>query len=106
MIRTIAFLTAVICTLPLSASAGSLPRSLASSAQPSEAQCLQEFQRSAAARTCTASSQVDVSGASCKLKATCPTGRGSFSKSGVNASYPEGVRQLVNCRGNLRIERC
>ncbi|GAA0911936.1 hypothetical protein GCM10009552_25940 [Rothia nasimurium] len=106
MIRTIAFFTAVICALPLSASAGSLPRSVAASTGSSDARCLQAFQQSAAAATCSANVSAGNEPGTCAVQASCRNSRGSISKSSTKASYPEGVEKLVNCNGNLRQRRC
>ena len=82
-------------------------RTVSRDGAPSLDQCRQQFAQSPAAAMCSPSVNVTVPEPGvCAIQATCRTGRGSVSKTGVRATYPEGVRELVNCNGSLRHKRC
>ena len=82
-------------------------RTVSRDGAPSLDQCRQQFAHSPAAAMCSPSVNVTVPEPGvCAIQATCRTNRGSISKTGVRAAYPEGVRELVNCNGNLRQKRC
>ena len=91
----------------LGAGSPSHARDMARADSPTVDQCRQQFARSPAAGMCSASVNVTVPEPGvCSIQATCRTGRGSVSKTGARAVYPEGVRELVNCNGSLRHKRC
>ncbi|KAF1006098.1 MAG: hypothetical protein GAK28_02716 [Luteibacter sp.] len=106
MTRTTAFIAACLLFASQGAIASNITGAFSEPSGPSPDQCRQAFRQSAAASTCSVPMDIDVSRGMCAIRASCLTGRGSVGKSAVNATYPEGVRQLVNCSGNLRHRRC
>lgn len=106
MTRTTAFIAACLLFASQGAIASSITGASSEPSGPSTDQCRQAFRQSTAANTCSAPTNIDVSHGTCAIRASCLTGRGAVGKSAVHATYPEGVRQLVNCSGNLRHRRC
>ena len=68
--------------------------------------CKTEWNRSAAAKTCTVGTSVYVSGALCAVSTWCKKGNKSQGFYNVERIIYGNFHKLKNCNGRLKLDRC